>query len=233
MKKIEFYPASKLAESVVPPPRPASEFIPEWYKDMKVFGGDRPIFKNGSISNKTAKSCMPFFDSLASGYIQETWTDIQFSFNSDLGTFEYHYATTPEPVGHRENSSIRVSSFFRPHEFTWKTQWVPKLEKGYSMIVTHPLNRLDLPFMNTAGIIDSDVFFHSNPGNYPFYVYKNFEGIIPKGTPMYQMIPIKRDDWYSVKNIFDEEESLKRSFLSKSTFIGNYKKFFHKKKTYR
>jgi hypothetical protein len=61
------------------------------------------------------------------------------------------------------------------------------------VLLTHPLNREDLPFHVTSGIIDSDVFF--NAGNIPFFIKEDFEGVIPKGTPIAQLIPIKRYDW--------------------------------------
>lgn len=234
MKKIEFYPSSKIAEISITPPKPASEYLPQWYKDMKMFGGGEPRFQNGAVSNTTVKACLPFFDSYTSGYIQESWTDIYFNFNSESGSFEYHCATTPSPVHHRDGApSIKISDEFRPHEFIWQFHWMPKLEKGYSMLITQPLNRFDLPFMNTTGIVDSDDFFHTVPGSYPFYLYKDFQGIIPKGTPLYQMIPIKRDSWKSDIKKFDEEDHLYRSYVSKSIFIGSYKKMFHKKKVYK
>jgi hypothetical protein len=233
MKKVEFYPSSRLSQLTVSPPKPASQYMPDWYKQTKVFGGDKPRFENGSITNTTVKACMPFFDAYNSGYIQETWTDIKFSFDSENKSFEYHCATSPDIIGHRMTPSVELSDIFRPHEFTWQFHWMPKLEKGYSMLITQPFNRFDLPFMNTTGIIDSDDFFNTSPGSYPFYIYKNFEGIIPKGTPMYQMIPIKRDSWESSSQKFNEEEHIKRISLSRSLFFGSYKKLFHKKKVYR
>jgi hypothetical protein len=233
MKTVNFYPSSRLAELVVPPPKPASEYIPEWYKDMKIFGGNEPKFENGILYNATVKSCMPFFDAYSSGYIQETWTDIHFSFDKDNNTFQYNCASNPLPISHRETPSINISKSFRPHEFNWQFHWMPKLEDGYSMLITQPFNRMDLPFMNTTGIVDSDTFFHTIPGNYPFYVYDNFQGIIPKGTPMFQMIPIKRDSWKSSVEVFNEDDHTKRSVLARSLFIGGYRRMFHKKKVYK
>jgi hypothetical protein len=64
--------------------------------------------------------------------------------------------------------------------------------------MTHPLNRFDLPFTTTSGIVDSDKFFA--PGNVPFFIKEGFSGIIPEGTPFLQLIPIKRATWKMVEN---------------------------------
>jgi hypothetical protein len=67
------------------------------------------------------------------------------------------------------------------------------------VLITSPLNRLDLPFRSLTAVIDADVFYHILPdpmqggGNYPFYLNRGFEGIIPIGTPMCQYIPFKRE----------------------------------------
>lgn len=234
MKEITFYPSSKITEISVPHPKPASSYIPEWYKQIKKFYGEenKPVFQDGAIINKTIKNCTPFMDSLTSGYIQESWCDITISF-TDNGYFDYNYSCGPDPLSYRDRVSLNIPDHFIQNEFTWQVHWAPKLESGYSALITHPFNRFDLPFVNTSGIIDSDKFFHEIPGNYPFYFYKNKEIFIPCGTPLYQIIPIKRDNWKSSAQEFNEIETLKRKTQTRRFFQGSYKKFFHEKKSYR
>jgi hypothetical protein len=229
-KTIEFYPSSKEVEIVVPYPKPAKSYIPEWYKSIKTLYGEGPKFSGGSVINKNVRSCLPFFDAISSGYIQETWCDIHVSLNDN--NFEYHFSSGPEILGHREKQDIKISNMFYKKEFIWKVPWVPKTSKNYSILYIHPLNRIDLPFFSLSGIVDSDKYFHADQGNLPFYFQKNFEGVIPKGTPMYQIIPIKRNHWKSESKGFNYESSLKRSFIMKSQFIGVYKKLFYQKKRY-
>jgi len=90
----------------------------------------------------------------------------------------------PRPAGHLRNHLV------------WTSNWAWKTPKGYSMLVTHPLNGWHLPFTTMSAIIDSDKF--NGPGNIPFFLKKDFEGIIPKGTPYAQLIPIKRKKWTMV-----------------------------------
>jgi hypothetical protein len=70
-----------------------------------------------------------------------------------------------------------------------------KLPKGYSALFTHPLNRFDLPFFTASGIVDAD--YGMGGGGVSFCIDKNFEGVIPAGTPIVQIFPFKRDDWKS------------------------------------
>ena len=110
--------------------------------------------------------------------------------------------------------------------------WIPKLPDGYSLLITHPHNRLDLPFTTLSGIIDADKFHHVGFGQYPFYIDHNFEGVIPLGTPMFQMIPFKRDEWKSILKDYDPIEQKKRSYISLREFWNVYKNYFWQKKKY-
>lgn len=231
MKEIVFRPSSKSVENIIPRPKPAKEYIPEWFKKTKIFDGNRPLYQEGSITNKTVKSCVPFFDAYQTGYIQETWCDIYIS-AKDEDTFEYHYAAGPEIIAMVRNGKNKVSDVFLDIDIAWQVHWMPKLEKGYSLLFTHPLNRLDLPFVSTTGVVDSDNFHHLPGGSYPFYIYKNFEGIIPAGTPMYQMIPIKRDSWKSRQEAFNQDRVDKNTIEIRKHFVGSYKRLFHAKKHY-
>jgi hypothetical protein len=229
VNKIFFYPSSKEVETFVPKPKPAKYYLPEWYKKIRT-AGKKMEFYNGQMTNKSLKSCVPYLDALSSGYIQETWCDIYFKWND--GNFEYNYSSNPQIIGHRDRVSSKINDSFYPLELEWRVPWIPKAKRGYSILFTQPLNRNDLPFVNADGIIDSDNFYHSSISKYAFYLYKNFEGIIPAGTPMFQMIPIKRDQWKANFEKYDQEEAYKREYLLNRSFSGVYKKIFHEKKTY-
>jgi hypothetical protein len=203
--KITFVPGTKDIEDTVMFPQPAKNFIPDWYKDIKV-GKD---FSN-------VKKCIPFLDSMSSGYVQATWCDINIIdeeeglkvvFDSKVTLFSY-----------RETSDMPVDNSFYNIEFVWQRPWSTILPDGYSALVVHPLNRFDLPFMTLSGIVDFDKSMHTRIGNIPFYIKKGFTGIIPAGTPMFQIIPIKREDWKSenqeYRDFFWEKKISERKGLS-------------------
>jgi hypothetical protein len=229
--KIEFIAGSKEVELLVPPPSPAKFYIPEFYKNTESLNINK-FSVNDILSGKTAvKMCLPFLDGLTAGYVQETWCDIHVDFTDNQ--IQYTYPHQVEILSHREVTAFDTESFlnsgFIPFEFIWRRNWIPKLPRGYSLLITHPLSRFDLPFYTLSAIVDADSFYHHPVGNIPFYLKNNFNGVIPAGTPMYQMIPIKRENWEK-NDIEFSQDVVKRS--SKKSFYGMYKRNFRKNKKY-
>jgi hypothetical protein len=108
--------------------------------------------------------------------------------------------------------------------------WTIKTPPGYSCLVTHPFGYNNLPFHSFSGIVDSDRF-HADI-NTPFTLKKNFSGVIPKGTPMMQIIPFKRENWESKILKGTPFEVEKNYTILMTKFHSGYKKFFRDKKTY-
>ena len=171
---------------------------------------------------------MPFLDALTVGYVQLTWTD--FYIERDGG---FHLPITPQMVGQR--AAKHVPSFDQEHypiEFIWFRPFIPKTPDGYSVLTMHPLNRFDLPFTTLAGVTDSDKLHHSANGQIPFYVKRGFSGLIPKGTPMFQIIPFKRDAWVSAVREFDQDAMDAKQRERYSVFWHFYKDKFWQRKSY-
>jgi hypothetical protein len=176
---------------------------------------------------------MPLLDAYGHGYIQESWTDIYIEVVGD--DLRYHFAQENPPImGHREhNTHFKTSSMFYQQEFVWKEQWVPKCPPGYSMLYVSPLNHFDLPFSTLSAVVDSDNYYHEFTGQTPFYIYKGFTGLIPAGTPLVQMIPIKRSDWDSVGLDYNKDENLKRQALLRKYMYRRYQKLFWQRKKFK
>jgi hypothetical protein len=230
MKKIKWLAENDFVLKTVPKPQSAKKYIPEWYKEIKrVTEKELTIDKETMLANLNLKHCMPFLDSLMSGYIQETWCDIYIEIKND--ELFYHFPSGPTIISHRKKISIKnfPEKYFYPIEFEWRQYWIPKLPLGYSAIYTHPFNRIDLPFYSLTGIVENDLFFvEKDGGNHPFYIKKDFQGLIPAGTPMYQIIPIKRERWISLgKKINNYSQISPRKF-----FMDGYKKLYWQKKEY-
>jgi hypothetical protein len=69
------------------------------------------------------------------------------------------------------------------------------LPPGYSLLVTHPFNRPDLPFVTLTGLIDADRY-RDNFIHFPaHWCDVEFKGVLAKGTPVAQCVPLKRDTW--------------------------------------
>lgn len=208
-------------------PDVAKKYLPDWYKQAESF-----VNIQGQRA-KGLKGCAPFLDSMVSGYFLFTTTDIHISKNTDGKTeIRFNRDITHDPISERDSSvgrTIPRPAGMLDNHLAWRPAWGWKTPKGYSSLVTHPLNRFDLPFITLSGIIDSDRFYSA--GNLPFFLKESFEGVIPKGTPYAQIIPIKRASWYAIDDTILEEKSVDHGNMSrlKNNF---YKKFFWIKKEY-
>lgn len=212
-------------------PKPASSFIPQWYKDTDSYiNKEKKPIGDGS-SAATIKRCMPVFDAITAGYIITTPTDVFISQKdgepyyewSSLDAIQFHNGSqAPE---HPNRNGLDLYPKF-------VNFWGVKTPKGYSCLFVQPFHR-DSPFSIFPGIVDTDKYF--NPVNFPFVVNdKSFEGLIPAGTPMAQLIPFKRELW-KIKKSTDKDliELNKVSAKLKTKFFDSYKSMFRTPKEYK
>lgn len=204
----------------------AKNLIPEWYK--KIPNYDMPKGK------KTAKLCIPFLDSFLTGYMVTLPYDIYITTENGL-PFVHWSNDMPNTVAVRvrENpADLNLVPFNHyPIEFVWTTNVAWTIPKGYSALFTHPLNRHDLPFTTISAVIDGGLVL-SPTNNVPFYIKNGFEGLIPQGTPIAQIIPFRQENWKSKNKIGLAKIGQTHNDLSLLLFKGWYKKTFWVKKQY-
>lgn len=211
---------------------PSLKFIPEWYKKIhkdknnKIFS-----FENGLTKN--IKYCMPFFDSLTAGYTITLPYDLYVKI-TDSGSpyLVWQEGVTNTPFWRNEVANKNMIPIgHHAVEYVWDLSFSIKAPKGYSMLITHPLNRYELPFTTLSGIIDGGLVT-SPHGKYPFYIKKDFEGIIHQGTPILQIIPFKQQFWKSKKTNGLTKIGEINNIKSLLVLSGWYKKTFWTKKKY-
>lgn len=225
-------PRTSDTKALVPTPRPAAECLPTWFKTIKPYHLETP-----KPHKTTVKRCIPFVDALSFGYIQELWCDVYIETvyeNSEL-VVNYRWAGDIQPVSSRfeiQNTKNEFSKFdgYSSVELQWETQWEPLLPAGYSAFFTAPINREDLPFKTFSGIIDSDKYPVHGP--IPFLLKEGFSGMIQAGTPIYQIVPFKRDSWQSSMLNFGDVDTKNIYNKTKQTFGDGYKHKFWQKKKY-
>lgn len=232
MKKIKFIATQK--EPKLQHPESTKKSIPKWYKDMDSWVGGNPQIRELS-SNSTNKQCVPFLDALTFGYVIKLHTDIQVKRIPGVKVPEITWKVPPAPVVYRDPNGIRGLPVPAGHDedsWAWLSRFGIKLPKGYSVLVTHPLNRFDLPFTVTSGIMDADSYFAD--GSLPFFLKSGFEGFIERGTPIAQLIPFKKESWQSDVSYDDKDMNLSEQvkFDANSVLSGYYKKMFWNKKTF-
>jgi hypothetical protein len=181
-------------------------------------------------SNASFKKCTPMLDMLSSGYIVPLWTDVQVTIENNLPLINWR---TKKNVFELHNGQeVEIPYGYHKTQFKYLNQWTPRLPKGYSALIIPCPGYPNTPFKSMHGIIDYDKSPH--PLLPPVYLKNNFEGIVEKGTPMFQIIPFKRNNWQSSFSFLEEGEIdrlLDRDI--KSTLVNNYVKNFWEKKSYK
>jgi hypothetical protein len=186
---------------------------------------------NGNgVTTATIKRCMPVFDAISAGYIITLPADVYVSIRneeqyfqwSDFNLIQFH------PVEQAPNHPTR-----KPYSYPkWINYWAIKTPKGYSTLFVQPMHRESL-FTILPGIVDTDEY--CAPVNFPFVINDSkFEGIIPKGTPIAQVIPFKRESWemkFGAEKEIAEQANVSRKLGTK--FFDRYKNMFRQNKEYK
>lgn len=217
-------------------PVPASRLIPDWYKELDSYvGGEKKPDGTGK-RRITGKRCMPMFDAMSSGYIISTYTDLWISRVPDQdGILQTQYEWAHfNPIEFHPKIQLPEHPYATEHKGPypkWVNAWSIITPPGYSTLFISPLHR-ETPFITFPGVVDTDTFYA--PVSFPF-VFKDakFEGLIPAGTPIIQVIPFKREKW---KNQVGGQEEYKQQLAARtkvlSLFFDSYKKQFRKPKEY-
>jgi hypothetical protein len=228
-KNIEFTLINSKLEDAAEFPEAAIKNLPRWYKDMDSFIGGKIDLKDGN-ANSTMKKCLPVLDSMSNGYLIKTWTDVAFYKNSVTWsiTGEDLIAVDGHPI--EQVPGYPVSNSYNKEIFKWINPWHIKTPRGYSCMFITPIGH-KLPFKLIEGVVDTDVFPLTI--NFPFLLDKGFEGVVPYGTPMVQVIPFKRDSFKSRKGTFNLDKYKKITNFHNKTFINRYKTNWWSRKEFK
>jgi hypothetical protein len=222
----------------------ASEITPSWYKDAP----SKVIASSDDPTELLAiKRCIPVLDSLTSGYFLVTTEDYYFSYDPEK---KESYFSGGENVSNKSISmhpisqvgDMPISPEFIEYLYKWVSQWTIRTPKGYSLLFTHPVNQPYLPFYTLSGIVDTDKY--PQAVLFPFLMKNNFSGLLPAGTPVVQIIPIKRERWHLKvynkvstsfkRRQFDHGQQYERDRFDKNGNLvgGVYKKIYRTRKEY-
>jgi len=213
------------------PPKPAIKDVPEWYKNTPEYFGDqgKKITTLGDTPH-TIKKCIPVFDAITAGYILYTQVDVQVIHKDGLPYYNWsdQDAIAFHPI---EQAPLHPARNEAPYP-KWNNPYAIATPPGYSVLFTQPMHRQSI-FTILDGVVDTDTY--KAPVNFPFVLNDvKWEGIIPAGTPMAQVIPFKRESWEH--KIGSDKERIEQNKINqklKVFFFNSYKKQFWFKKEYR
>jgi hypothetical protein len=214
-------------------PKPADKNIPDWYRlsDSYVGGKKEPanLGPNVGETRATIKRCMPVFDSLTTGYIMYTDSDLyvtnrpdglkDYAWSGDFFAFHPKLQLQQYPVNRPQDPA--VLKFNNPYAI--------QTPKGYSCLFVSPFSG-ETPFQIIPGIVDTDTY-HAAVFFPLTFKDPNFEGKVLAGTPIAQVIPFKRDSW-EMKITDEKHLSDNTHTYLRSAIYDKYKRFFWKPKSY-
>ena len=198
-------------EPILPRPIPAVQGLPDWFKALphKAFSATH------QKEVLTIKKCPPFIDAMGYGFLMPLVSDLkvkngEFFWDRDVpsgGVTNFSHA----PINYHDGAQVAGTPFFDDDRFVIKFNnfWTIETPPGYSLLFTHPLNRTDLPFTTITGLVDTDKYT-SNLINFPARWHDvDFAGVLPKGTPVAQCIPVKREKWMSQFETLSPEATIR------------------------
>lgn len=221
-------------------PVPTKVNIPKWYKNLK-----------HTVENPTIKGCIPFLETLTTGYLLKIPQDIKIYFNvvnpqtnqpdvflkiSEQMSNEIAMAYGLNFTQHGESGHPTSQLEGCPYINTNKNlsfvkiinPWTIKTPPGYSCLFLPPLNNTDDRFFIIPGIVHTDRF--PVEVNFPIVIngdkYPTLETILERGTPYVQVIPFKRENWKMKINSLDVKEKRKGKLLQSLSMFHVYKKLF-------
>lgn len=241
MPKIKFNIHDDL-RGIIPEIKPATKYVPEWYKDMSMNAQRLEIHDPSNakicVDIPMMKRCLPVRDYLTGGYIIPYWTDTLLR-KTNKGQYVDMLATNPEwtekyniGVDWHNIEQIRNSPLEKLTDgekvVKLSCPWTITTPKGYSTFFFSPFyHENDVTIL--PAIVDTDT--HVVPTNFPSIIMGN-EVRLEKGTPIIQAIPFKREGWESeiVTSTGDETQKQRRLYPLVSGFVSHYtKNLWHRK----
>jgi hypothetical protein len=184
-------------EGRLPVPVPATSGLPDWLKTMP----QQAYNALNMREQDTIKRCPPFVDAMTSGFLLPLICDLTVEngairWDNDIppgGSLDFPRS----PIGFHDSSQVIGTPLFEPDRLLIKFNnlWTIEAPEGYAVLFTHPFNRFDLPFTTLTGLVDCDRYRDSWI-HFPAHWHDmNFSGVLPKGTPVAQCLPVKRESW--------------------------------------
>lgn len=176
---------------VIPEPYPSRKFLPEWYKNLPPKVG-----KQDKLENSTIKRCAPFLDAMTVGWIIPLAADVEIISNDDATGINYRWLFNKPMIENHQHTQVTGHPSLPKPPMKFLNYWFIKIPRGYSALFLPPLNRPDPRFQCISGLVDDGYMGNGALEyiNFPFFFTQpNYTGILKAGTPLVQMILLKRD----------------------------------------
>ncbi len=176
----------------IPPPAPASKFLPDWFRDLPREMG---MPDTHGLPAMTVRACLPVADVMSLGWIIPLPFDIWTELHPDTGQLIFGWdPSCPFNAVERHHPGqigAHKPPFLGLQPFKFLNPWRVVVPPGWSVAFTHPFNQFQLPFLAFNGAVDCDAL--EVPVNFPFFWTAPPQPMrLPAGTPMVQVVPFQR-----------------------------------------
>lgn len=218
-------------EPILPKPVPAAQALPGWLRDMP---GEVAAPSLGGEPVRTLKHCPPIIDALSLGVLIPLATDLTIRGGEVAWDWDPPVLSDARisraPVGLHVPEQATGAPFALGLGAVLKFMnfWALQVPPGFSLLFTHPLNREDLPFRTLSGLVDCDLFRDGYVHFPALWTDPAFEGVLPAGTPVAQVIAVPREGQGLRTGVMDSAEIARNRDLQTalSEARGVYRKQF-------
>lgn len=224
---IDFISLTPELLDVLEKPYAAKGQLPPWFiKTERYINGVKNIDQFND-PNSTIKKCMPVVDMMTAGYHLPLHCDVWVE-NSVEKNISFKWSWDHDDVltiqKPEQHDTYPIPDGFYSSVFKYINPWIVKTPPGWSSLFLHPSHHNELPFHSLSALVDTDEY--PSPVNFPFFLRKGFNGLIPKGTPIIQVIPFKRET-FKASFSWDKGSLLKKAWTkAHSVFFERYQRFF-------
>jgi hypothetical protein len=218
-------------------PKPTAKYTPDWWKSLKIDESKKSAY---DLYTGNIKHCPSFTDVFSSGYVVPMWMDIYLGYDKETGQYgtqsnnltniSYHNGASVDLKNYKFLGK-ETSAFFKAY-----SPWSIITKPDISIMILPLFFNFDPDFSVVPGIMDTDIVNHISPDI--AYHSKNREIFIERGTPLFQVIPFKKQKaTFDVKEIDELSDSTRKKYyhnvLDHQTRIRGNKFYSNKRKDIR
>ena len=203
---------------VIAEPIAARHALPDWFRQLAPVDADHLSATNDGV---TAKRCMPLLDALGTGWILPLAATVRLEISDDGKRVDAGWEFDRTMVSPHGAFQVRGNPYEPRPPMKLHNYWTVRTAPGWSCLFVPALNRPNGVVELFSGVVDTDSF--PTPVNLPF-IATAADGVhvLPKGTPLVQVIPFRRDDASIAGRVRaeNEEESATRVRARRSVLSG-------------
>lgn len=203
---------------VIAPPVPAKTVLPDWFRKLPpVDTQHRSVTNNGL----TIKRCMPFLDAMTAGWILPLAATVRLEISDGGRTVNAGWEFDRTMVSNHGAHQVVGNPKEPVPPCKFHNYWSIRTPPGWSCLFVPPVNRPGQPFECVAGLVDTDTY--TAEIHFPFFATAP-DGlhVIEMGTPLVQVIPIRREGPALDADIRAESasEAMERDAIHRRTLAG-------------